>query len=259
MDLTAHETLPFSPSALFDCVENCQTIAVRALIAAGADVNQVRGGDDEDVDPMERPLHVAARSANPESARIIRFILNAEGVDCNARDYTDMVPLHHAAGNTVSAILEELLRDPSRVDVEAVDCDLRTPIFEACSENILKNVKLLLQAGANPSAVDRRGHMPLYITKCKKIRNLLIEAGADQSAYYRLKAKIHADRAQAFALRQKSAEEISSAIRDIRVRAEELELKLSHIERAPISSNDRAIIKRITTSLGCKRPRSDDE
>ena len=76
--------------------------------------------------------------------------------------YQDQSPLHIAAGNGATKVIEYLVRD-SGYPTEIRDYMLRTPLFEACSHDHRESVNVLLEYGANIDALDSNKATPLYI------------------------------------------------------------------------------------------------
>jgi len=112
------------------------------------------------------------------------------------RDRFGQTPLHLAASapqgyrdyNPTAKILA-YFENP-----DVLDTMNRTPLFNAARAGNLEDVKLLLQAGANPNLADRYGHTPAHASAIKthiknplaaarhaQIVDLLKEHGADLS------------------------------------------------------------------------------
>ncbi|OWY98822.1 hypothetical protein PHMEG_00030309, partial [Phytophthora megakarya] len=93
-------------------------------------------------------------------------------------------PLHLAVITEEIDVIQELLATGAMVD--AIDADSQTPLIQACLGGQLKIVRLLLDAGANPSHQNRQAHSPLhYLAAFCRDRQLLrdiIANGADVNA-----------------------------------------------------------------------------
>ncbi|GMF47955.1 unnamed protein product [Phytophthora fragariaefolia] len=92
--------------------------------------------------------------------------------------------LHLAVITEEIDVIKELLAAGATLD--AVDADGQTPLLQACLGGQLKIVRLLLNAGANPSHQNRQAHSPLhYLSAFCRDRQLLrdiIANGADANA-----------------------------------------------------------------------------
>ncbi|KAL3663012.1 hypothetical protein V7S43_011954 [Phytophthora oleae] len=93
-------------------------------------------------------------------------------------------PLHLAVITEEVEVIKELLAAGAMLD--AVDADGQTPLLQACLGGQLKLVRLLLNAGANPSHQNKQAHSPLhYLAAFCRDRQLLrdiIANGADVNA-----------------------------------------------------------------------------
>ncbi|KAG1708745.1 hypothetical protein DVH05_022370 [Phytophthora capsici] len=93
-------------------------------------------------------------------------------------------PLHLAVITEEVEVIKELLSTGAMLD--AVDADGQTPLLQACLGGQLQLVRLLLNAGANPSHQNKQAHSPLhYLSAFCRDRQLLrdiIANGADVNA-----------------------------------------------------------------------------
>lgn len=152
---------------------------VRALLAAGADVNAWATGFATDYGWSWTPLQLAAAS-NPDP-EVVAALLEAGADLAGDGNY----PLHLAAANPNPAIVQTLL--DAGADVTALSGIGRTPLHEAAAANSNPAViKLLVGAGADVHALDSNGFMPLHAAAWYNpnpgIATALIAAGADVNA-----------------------------------------------------------------------------
>jgi ankyrin repeat protein len=125
---------------------------VRALLAAGADVNAA--------DPTGTTALIGATAdAHWEAARLL---LEA-GADVNAQDRSGCTALHGAAGCEDGAdVVRILLRAGARTEVRARMSMLNgTPLMWAAAQGRTETVQVLVAAGADVNAGDEQGTTPL--------------------------------------------------------------------------------------------------
>ena len=127
--------------------------AVKVLIDMKADVNK------ED-DAGRRPLHLAAANGIPDQ---MTLLLRA-GADCNARDCMRATPLHYAVKVAQEDAVKMLVRTcGTHLEIDAEeDMFGLTPLHMAAQYGLEEIVFLLLDAGANVNAPDRRVCTPLH-------------------------------------------------------------------------------------------------
>lgn len=121
---------------------------LRALIAAGANVNLAHGGS--------TPLLAATRDSRAGRPEAVATLI-ANGADPRRADVLGNTPLHHAAGCAdpgVSAILLD-----AGADIHAINNDGMTPLALACRASNWSIVEFFLDRGARPDPDD--GHPPL--------------------------------------------------------------------------------------------------
>jgi ankyrin len=156
----------------------------RLLLQRGVDVH----AQDKDRDT---PLHSAAFGGMPEIARA----LLDHGANVNAENKSGRTPLHQVAqgeydsqerGVGVSRLLLERC-----ADVHAQDKDHDTALHLAAFNGKLEIVKLLIDHGANTTAENEHGEIPLYLASRGQyvpqengvgIVQLLLERGVDINA-----------------------------------------------------------------------------
>jgi ankyrin repeat protein len=171
LDLRGGEERHVGATALFVAVEREHLRTVRALLAAGVDVNvsDSRG---------QTVLHRAARRG---SEATLRFLLE-HGSDVNYKDddgRTAWSANARSATDAVLRILRDAGADPNTQGPHGI-----TELYEAAAAGDVEYVKRLLKWGTNPSIRTRFGWAPLHWAANNgytKVVRLLIDAGADLS------------------------------------------------------------------------------
>lgn len=110
-------------------------------------------------------LHDGGRSAAHIAAEygdVDRLMLLAKhGVDINQRNWLEESPLHRAAACGIPGA-EDAVRFlcEQHIDINAPNIRGETALHKAVQFNQIAIVKLLLEAGADPSIQDQKGQMP---------------------------------------------------------------------------------------------------
>jgi ankyrin repeat protein len=149
-------------SALFYSCFYGRVGALKALLAAGADANG--GLLDGDVALSGAPLHAAVDTNDGRDLatqqQMVELLLQ-HGADVDARNCTGHTPLMMSASDGTAEIASMLLA--AGASVTAVCSQWRMTALhyatELCKMDMLE---LLLKAGANPTAVDVDGELPLH-------------------------------------------------------------------------------------------------
>ena len=120
-----------------------------------------------------------------DNAPLLRLLLAfGAGTEINTKDSSGRTPLHHAAAQAAQDIEVLLSGCAGSVDLNARDNNGRTPLHFAASISV-QNVEVLLSAGADPSAVDKSGRLPLHYVETKEAGApaffALLDASSDPS------------------------------------------------------------------------------
>jgi len=145
--------------------------AVRALIAAGADVNAAND------------FGATALMWGITDADKVRALV-AAGADVRARSKMGRTPLYLAAANDGSSATVKLLLDRG-ADAAARDSQQSTPLMAAATANDLAGIRLLIEHGAKVNDADAFGMTPLMQAAANnnvKAVELLLARGADVNA-----------------------------------------------------------------------------
>jgi ankyrin repeat protein len=196
-------------SALFEAIDNDDAAKVKALIAAGTDVNS-RDKDGEtalmravcawapdiakallaagaEVDARDQYGNTALIWATrcPSGDEALKPLLDA-GAKVDARNKDGQTALFSAATISSDKAVQTLI--DAGADVNAKDESGRTPLMSAADQDRVGHVKTLLAAGADVNAKDNRGVTALVLaenSELAKYRNmvpLLRAAGAVEPA-----------------------------------------------------------------------------
>jgi serine/threonine-protein phosphatase 6 regulatory ankyrin repeat subunit B len=119
------------------------------LLARGADVDAVTRD-------RRTPLLLAARLGN---LSVLKLLLD-RGADPRAADENGLTALHLAAYNGFPRVVEHLLSLAGKVDPDQIDTRHNTPLHMAASAGHDDVIRILLQAGADPHARNRKSQTP---------------------------------------------------------------------------------------------------
>jgi len=158
---------------LLEAAQKSRATDVRALLAAGADVN-ARASDGS------TPMLYAAHFGDADS---VRTLLGAKG-DPNLANRYGVGPMHEAALRADAAMLRALLDAGATVDPALLQGE--TPLMLASRTSGLDAVQLLIERGANVNVVEQwQGQTPLMYAAAHdrgEVAAALIAAGADVNA-----------------------------------------------------------------------------
>ena len=145
---------------------------VEALLAAGADPNQVSHSPD-----LLTPLHMAAGAGRAE---VIELLIT-NGAEVDASQGSSGTPLYHAAMADRLAAAEVLIDAGADVN-DASESRAQVPLHAAVQSEGTQVMELLIANGAEIDPVSLPGFTPLrfaiYLTQ-KPAIPVLLEAGAD--------------------------------------------------------------------------------
>jgi ankyrin repeat protein len=168
--LNSHK--PSFQLSLIEAVKENHIITVKALLAAGADVNTR--------DKLEESLlHMAAVRGYKEMSSM----LIAEGAKVNARDKRGLTPLHAAAWGGYEEILTLLINKGA--DINSRSADGMTPLHVAALAGHTKIIDHLILKGAEINARSADGMTPLHAAAFKghlAAVESLVANGADVGA-----------------------------------------------------------------------------
>jgi ankyrin repeat protein len=119
---------------------------------------------------------------NSEERRAISRLIRKDPIYMNIADIYGQTALHLAARKAPVYLLNELI--DAGCDLEALDREGRTPIFQAIAAGNCDNVATLLKHGAKGLVIDKNSESTLSLADSldrTDIVNLLIEAGVDQT------------------------------------------------------------------------------
>lgn len=172
--------------ALLEAADKGDVVALKASIAAGANVNT-------DVDRWSSVLGRVLLHRNLQGNRLLsdeynecaKVLINA-GADVSVLDHKGKAPLHYAAEYASIEVVEALLNNGADVNEETLErrgwSDYgMTPLFYAASRKDSAVAELLLSSGANVNHEDSRGETPLHYAS-DAVAPLLLNAGADVHA-----------------------------------------------------------------------------
>ncbi len=153
-----------------DAVVNC-------LITAGANVNIHSKFE------RRTPAHIAATHGWNDVIQLLVENSSGEGV-LDQRDIYGITPLHLAVRLGHMRVVETLLSEKRKVDVNAYDNDGWTALHLACEIGNVEMAKLLLDAGAQVDSQNKYGRTPLHWA-CEKnhfpVVKLLVQYNADST------------------------------------------------------------------------------
>lgn len=163
---------PPSQVSFIEAIKKDDPITVKALIAAGADVNAKNKFG-------QTPLHIAAVRGYNE----IISLLITEGANVNTRNKRGLAPIHAAAWSGHKETVALLIAKGANVN--AKDEDGVTPLHVSALSGAKETMTLLISKGADINARNKDGMTPLHaaaLTGKKEAIELLVNEGADIDA-----------------------------------------------------------------------------
>lgn len=188
---------------------------VKLLLSYGASpiqIKKVKNSVRTEIIQYWTPIHLAVAHNYPDILRL--FFNNEEQIvaDPSVPNNTNITPLHLAASQKNSEILDILLEE--HADIEAIDNDQDPPLFTAIQARLLSNaeklcnsqtvimadirgdtalhlaccygysefVKFLIEQNSNLLACDEQGNTPLHVAVIHRHQDcvkILLENGAD--------------------------------------------------------------------------------
>ena len=167
-----HSTDESGNTPLHNAAWKGKPAVVKELLKAGANIEARTKG-------KATPLHLAAREGELAT---VKELLKA-GANIEARDKNGNTPLHNAALSVKPAVVKELLK--AGANIEARTNNGSTPLMAAVrsiSSHNASNVRILLDAGADPKAVSEDNSTALHYINSygsPDAVRMLLEAGTD--------------------------------------------------------------------------------
>ena len=167
-------------SPVADAAMRGDVVAVQALLAEGADVNEPQG------DGMTA-LHWSAHNGDASLARILLDAGADVAAGTRIGHYT---PLHLAAQAGAGEVVEMLLGAKADPSAPTEGAGAATPLHFAAASGSVRAVEVLVAAGANVNAAEEAwGQTPLIFAASKgrtEAVRALLAAGADPSIHTRV-------------------------------------------------------------------------
>ena len=101
----------------------------------------------------------------------------------NHRGYLGATALNRAARRNHTEILELLLREGDRFDMNLPNSKMQYPLHFVANKKNPESLEYLLMCGANPWVLDRKGRTPLEDSTCETCSNMLRAAMATGGSY----------------------------------------------------------------------------
>jgi len=138
---------------------------LRAIIKGNANKvaeilkNNAKLSADESLDSAQnRLLHKAARYGQN---KVVKTLIEVCGANPNAKNKFDMTPLHHAAVEGSSEVIETLIN--AGADANSADNSKRLPLHWTCANGFLEASRILIQQGKSKvKAQDKDGFSPIH-------------------------------------------------------------------------------------------------
>ena len=146
--------LPTGDTLLFAAIQDRHIETVRFLLDAGASVNHCDKNGDS-------PLSTAIRSGSEE---IVQTLLDHKNIKVNICDRYGLTPLHVACLRKKPNLAEMLLEEGAEswpLPLDSTKPQPSPPLMMCLEVSDLTTMKVLLDSGASPNAVDHKGDTAL--------------------------------------------------------------------------------------------------
>lgn len=149
-----------------------------AIAAAGGDVEALFQRVSSSSDSIHRPDEsgntalIWAVERNQEQA--VQILLSHPDIDVDHRGFLGATAVSRAARRGFDAILKLLIEKGANLDI--ANDKLQYPLHFAAFQKHKSTVEILVEHGANPLVLDRKGRTPAQDTSDEEIRELLLEA-----------------------------------------------------------------------------------
>jgi phosphoglycolate phosphatase-like HAD superfamily hydrolase len=170
---------PTTPLTLASASGDIATI--ESLLARGASSSSSSDDDDDSVinqtDDSGNTALIWAVERNQEKA-VEMLLSQSDSIDVNVRGFLGATAVSRAARRGLDSILTRLLQHGNNADPDLPNDKLQHPLHFAAFQHHHTCVRILVEQGANPLVLDRKGRTPAHDTTNEEIRTLLLEAEA---------------------------------------------------------------------------------
>ncbi|PUE48954.1 hypothetical protein B9Z47_05415 [Limnohabitans sp. 2KL-1] len=168
-------------SALHWCCRSGKAASISLLVKAGADINlQDKADDDEGETNGGRTPLMYAVTREDVAKEILKFRPDLNIVD--KKKWSALMHLVSGYSDKKAVLVEMLLKKGAKVELSDFEGNTALHLMANQYHSTDAEVKLLLDAKADPNAVNDLGETPLMICNSTKSMELLIKAGASVDA-----------------------------------------------------------------------------